>query len=256
MRASHSNRQQEILGFLENRDSARVEELSSILSVSSATVRRDLDIMNDMGLVIRTHGGARSNRHGLKSGCERSFFEKGITNSAEKRRIASFAATLIEDNETIFLNSGTTTLFFLEELHVPARIVSNNAASILSRKNPDVDLILVGGEYRDQSKSFVGDFALDNIRNVNADACVLGANSMSISRGITTSVLGEMGINKMMIANTMKRVILLVDHSKFESLSSFQFTSMEEIDVLVTDDRTPQQIIRELEKKNIEVFVV
>ena len=250
-----SNRHQRILETLKTAESVRVDDLSRLLDVSSVTIRRDLDALDRKGLLMRTHGGARKLESPIASEPERSFFEKGIVNTGEKQRIANLAAGLIEENEIVFLNSGTTALFFLEALRKHIRVVTNNAASIVCRRDASVGLLVLGGEYRKQSRSFVGDFALNAIRGVHSTTTVLGTNGLSLEKGLTTSVLPECGVNQSMIENTRGKVMVLADFSKIEHISNFVSAPLNDIDILVTDDKTPQSVINELKDREIEVFV-
>jgi len=251
-----SNRHQQILSFLRQKENVRVDELSESLGVSSVTIRRDLDTLDRKGLLMRTHGGAKKLDAFIDTQPERSFFEKGIVNTSEKMRIARFAASLIQENEILFLNSGTTALFFLEAVKKPVRIITNNAAAIVSAKDPSVELFILGGEYRDQSRSFVGDFALNAIKNIHSNTTILGTNGLSLEVGLTTSVMSECSVNQAMIGNTRGKVIVLADFSKIQHVSNFVSAPLDDIDVVVTDDKTPDAVIDNLKARNIEVYVV
>lgn len=250
-----ANRHRRILSTLKETDTVRVDELSRLLDVSAVTVRRDLDTLDARGLLIRTHGGARKLHTPIASEPERSFFEKGIVNTEEKKRIAVLAAGLIGEDEILFLNSGTTALFFLEALQHRVRVVTNNATSIVCRRDASVGLLVLGGEYREQSRSFVGDFALNAIRGVHSSTTVLGTNGLSLEKGLTTSVLAECGVNQSMIENTQGKVIVLADFSKIEHVSNFVSAPLDDIDVVVTDDKTPRPVIEELRSHEIEVLI-
>jgi len=251
-----SNRHRQILGFLRKKENVRVDELSESLGVSSVTIRRDLDTLDRQGLLLRTHGGAKRLDVFIDSQPERSFFEKGIVNTVEKTRIARFAASLINENEILFLNSGTTTLLLLEAITKPVRIITNNAAAIVCAKDPAVELFILGGEYREQSRSFVGDFALNSLKGIHSNTTILGTNGLSLDVGLTTSVMPECSVNQAMIGNTRGKVIVLADYSKIQHVSNFVSAPLDDIDVIVTDDKTPNTIIEALKARDIEVHVV
>jgi len=159
-----AQRQQKILDFLGARGEARVAELSEGLGVSEITIRRDLDFFFGNGVIERFHGGARLVK---KSVTESKFEGKGSLHADEKEEIGARAADLIADGQTIFVNAGSTTLCLLRRLaDRSVRVITNNAAAVSAKKQPGVELILTGGEYREQSRSLVGEFALRTIKEI------------------------------------------------------------------------------------------
>ncbi|MDH7483734.1 MAG: DeoR/GlpR family DNA-binding transcription regulator, partial [Spirochaetales bacterium] len=165
------DRREKILEIVNARGRASVQELAAALDTSEITIRRDLAELSSAGLIQRSHGGAVSNRSGeMPEPTERFFNEKDVLNIEEKKRIAARAAQLIQDGQTVFMNSGTTTLCFLRALQGRRiRVITNNAAAIGLDPGPGVELVILGGEYREQSRSLVGEFTLQAISNVYAD---------------------------------------------------------------------------------------
>ena len=147
-------RHKKILELLFRKNAVSAEELAREFGVSRITIRRDLDTLAADKLLERTRGGAilASNPH-----LEAMFEEKNSLAQREKRLIGKFAASLVGEHDTVFLNGGSTTLEVLR--HMGGRkstVVTNNAAALSLPPNPDVELILLGGEYRPQSKSLHG----------------------------------------------------------------------------------------------------
>jgi DeoR family fructose operon transcriptional repressor len=250
------DRQMRILEILREQGIVRVEELSGELAVSPVTVRRDLDFLYKKGFLVRNHGGASP--VGLQSDIfpERKLAEKGILNIAEKSRIAERAAELILDEEILFMNSGSTVLFFLRALkRKKIKVITNNAAAIGYPRDPLVELMILGGEYRDQSQSLVGEFALNTIRDIYSNHTILGTNGLSLERGLTTSVYQECSINQAMIRNTHGKVIVLADSTKLGKISNFVSSSLSSVQVLVTDDKCPEDFRRKLEDQGIQVLI-
>lgn len=250
-----SNRHQRILEIVKKDNSVRVDTLSRLLDVSSVTIRRDLDTMDRIGLIMRTHGGARKLESPAASQPESTFFEKGIINIDEKYQIARMAVNLVQNDDIVFLNSGTTTLCFLEVLKTQSRIITNNAASIICNKDPKVELLVLGGEYRERSRSFVGDFALNAIKGIHSKITILGVNGLSQEKGLTTSVISECSINQSMIENTTGHVIVLADYSKIDHISNFVSSPIESIDILITDNKAPEKALESFKSKGIEVII-
>ena len=187
---------------------------------------------------------------------ERKFSEKGIINIAEKQRIAKKAASLIRDDEIIYINSGSTVLYFIQALHDKrVKIITNNAGAISCEKGKDLELVVLGGEYREQSQSFVGMITIENIQNINSTHTILGINGFSLDRGLSTSVLQECSVNQAMIANTNGKVIVLADHSKIGHNSNFVTATLDMIDILITDELTPKEVLTQIRDKGIEVII-
>ncbi len=256
VRAIAYNRHLHILDALKEQGSVRVEDLSQDLGVSDVTIRRDLDYLNEKGLLLRTHGGANATPARKDFLQESGFAEKGTINVAEKQRIGEKCAELVRAHEIVFLNSGSTALFFLRAVHQQqVKVITNNAAAIQCTVDPAVEVMYLGGEYREQSRSFVGEFALNTIRDIYSHYTVLGTNGISIDRGITTTVYQECAINQAMIENTQGKVIVIADHTKLGRISNFVSAPLNAIDILITDTQCPAEFRSELESRGITVIL-
>lgn len=245
-----------ILDILNERRQARVEELSAELAVSPVTIRRDLDYLYGKGYLVRRHGGAMPVASGVDSAPEKKLEEKDVLNIDEKTRIAECATSLVKEGDTLFMNSGSTILAFIRALEDrKVKIVTNNAAAITIRRNPSIELFILGGEYREQSRSLVGEFALAAIRNIYSGLTFIGTNGLSLERGLTTSVYQECSINQAMIANTHDKVIVLADSTKMGKVSNFVSSPLSAIDIVITDEGCPEDYRRGLEAIGIEVII-
>lgn len=250
------NRHLHILDALKEQGVVRVEDLSRDLGVSGVTIRRDLDYLNSKGLLLRTHGGANAiaGREDILQ--ESAFNEKGTINVPEKERIGARCAELIQNNDIVFLNSGSTALFFLQALsEKKVKVITNNAAAIQCSLDPRVEVMYLGGEYREQSRSFVGEFALNTIRDIYSHFTVLGTNGISIDRGITTTVYQECAINQAMIDNTHGQVLVIADHTKLGRVSNFVSAPLTVIHTLITDSLCPPEFRSALEARGINVII-
>jgi DeoR/GlpR family transcriptional regulator of sugar metabolism len=249
-----AQRQQKILEFLEERGEARVAELSEGLGVSEITIRRDLDLFFDNGLIERFHGGARLVAKSVK---ESKFEVKGSLHAEEKEAIGKRAAELIADGQTIFVNAGSTTLCLLRRLadrHL--RVITNNAAAPSVAEDSEMELILAGGEYRHTSRSLFGDLAVATISQIHANACVLGTNGISVKHGLTTSVYPEAAINRLMVDRCNGKVIVVADGSKVGAVSNFTSLPLSSVDVFVTDASADPAELRAISEAGVEVVVV
>ena len=251
-----SNRHIRLLDILKRRGSARVDELSEMLSVSPVTIRRDLDYLSRKGVLERHHGGARLVKVPVNGLPERDFSEKGGSMAAEKKAIAKKALELLDDNEIIFANSGSTTLSFIESLKEKRlKVFTNNAWSITTHQGPDVELMILGGEYREQSRSIVGIMTLEALENIHSNKTFLGSNGVSLEKGLTTTVQQECSINQAMVRNTNGPVIVLADHTKIGRISNFVSTPPDHIDILITDSGCSIENIEKFREAGIRVLV-
>lgn len=228
-------RQSMIVDLIKRDGLVTVESLSKKLDVSVITIRRDLSVLEETGVLERTHGGAV-----FAKPIEREFnySEKDRFNKEQKERIGKTAAALVEDGDTVFINSGSTTyqvIRFLEDKK-DVHIVTNNAAAVADfGGRPGVELILTGGVFRHQSNCLIGDFAMNTVNMVVASKIIMGVDGMSFKEGLTSPVYQEAGITKAMIDRTQGQVICVADFSKIGKVTNFVTAPLSVVDILVTD---------------------
>jgi len=247
-------RHKKILEMLYQRKSVSADELAAEFSVSKITIRRDLDALAGDKLLERTRGGAVS-ISGL--GLEEFFEQKDHSAKKEKSLIGRYVASLISENETLFVNAGSTTLELVRHLQgKKVAVATNNAACLSLELDPRMELILLGGDYRALSKSLVGDMTLTALHSIYSSTTVLGINGVSIKKGCTTAVHQETSINRAMIENSSGKVIVVADHTKMNTVSSFLTCPLNRIDLLVTDWMAPLSFCEELEQAGLRVVRV
>ena len=254
--ASISNyRHKKILEMLYQRKSVSADELANEFGVSKITIRRDLDALAGESFLERTRGGAVSIA-GLR--LEEFFEAKDHVAKREKAAIGRYVASaLIAESETAFINAGSTTLEVVRHLQgKKVRVVTNNAACLGLDLDPQLELILLGGDYRAQSKSLVGDLTIAGLHSIFSSVTVLGINGVSIRKGCTTAVHQETSVNKAMIENSGGKVIVVADHTKMNCVSSFLTCPLARIDMIVTDWMTPLSFCKELEEAGLSVVRV
>lgn len=252
-----SNRNTFILRELRQAGAVSVEDLRDKLEVSLATVRRDLQELEDRGLLRRTHGGAipiepmiyEAFRH------DRSFQEQVGSCAEEKRRIALAAAELISPGDTIALTAGTTTTEVVRSLPTNGGItvVTNtvNVAMELSKRK-DIHVFVTGGHLRGEWFSLVGAEAIANMSRVFVDLLFIGVNGIDAQRGLTCINGDEVEINRSMVQQA-KRKIAVADHSKLGVVTRWQICPAESIDMLITDCGATDKMIAPFLAKKIEV---
>lgn len=247
-------RHKKILELLYQKSAVSAEELAAEFGVSKITIRRDLDALAADMLLERTRGGATI----LSSPqFEALFAEKDSTAKREKRLIGKYAASLAKEQDTIFLNAGSTTLEVLRHLgDNKVRVVTNNAAATALDPSPNVELIMLGGEYRPQSKSLFGELTLTGIRHIFSSLTILGINGISIKKGFTSAVYQETTVNGAMIENSSSRIVVVADHSKMNTVSSFLTCPLSRVDLVITDWQSPPSFLDELREAGVTVAVV
>lgn len=189
------------------------EDLRSELGVSLVTVRRDLDALEQSGLVIRTHGGALINS--LRP--ERSIPERQDTNALAKAEIAVAAAGLVPPGATVLLDAGTTTSRLAAELAGIAglTIVTTgvNVLAVLAEANTDATVISAGGTLRKVNQALLGPFAENVVRSIYADIAFIGSDCVDSSRGLSSRTSEQNAMKSLMIRQA-RRPIIVADSSK------------------------------------------
>ncbi len=234
-----------ILEYLKENKKATVAELCAAFNVSGATIRNDLRELENSNLLVRAHGGAIVKS---KTGLELDSKQKEVQSLPEKQRIAEAAERLIEDGDTIVLDTGTTTLELARILSRKKNLtVVTNDIMIVSvlEDMEQVNIILMGGVVRKRFHCTVGMSSQEILSGLAVDKAFMGANSFSIEKGATTPDIFQAERKKGMIS-IATQVILLCDSGKMGKNSFAQFASLEEIDILVTDS------IGESDKKRLE----
>lgn len=246
-------RLERIVEHLRLRRFARVNELCSELGASPATVRRDLATLERSGRLRRLHGGAMIAEAHLD---EPAFDDKTTVSAAEKDRIARAALGFIGRNDTVFLDGGSTILALAGLLgsRPEITVVTNSlrVASALAGGGPN--LILIGGELRQRSQTFVGPLTRCMIDQINVDKAFMGTMGLTPD-GLSTTDPRE-AFTKECIMRRATQVILLADHTKMDKVSFVRFGACDDLDVLITDSSTPPKVLQPLRKRGIEVLTV
>ena len=249
---SVEERKERILELLQKEGKVRCAELSRLFSISEVSVRNTLSAMEQEGLVERTHGGAVL-ASAVKG--DRHYLERKGRYTEEKRRIAKQIAGMIQSGETLFVNSGTTTLFVVEELQKLSAltIVTNSIPMAMEFSDyPNFNIILLGGNI-DLTHSFTyGDDALAQLRKYRADKLILSIDGISLEKGLTTYYFQEVAINKMMMER-VERNIVAADFSKIGAESFSYVTDISQVDCLVTNASANTGELQKLRDAGIEI---
>lgn len=251
------HRQALILQAVRSDGSARVSDLTQQLGVSDMTIRRDLEVLARDGLVEKVHGGAVL--PGAPGSHEPGFEDKLVIERSEKTSIARAAATLIRPGTAVALSAGTTT-FGLAQclLDIPSLTIVTNSLRVASlfsgNRAPDGPSVVLTGGLRTPSDALVGPVADLTIKSLHFDTLFLGCHGIDIEAGLTSPNLAEAETNRAFI-KVARRVVVLADHTKWGVISLASFATLDDVDVLVTDEVLPAEGRAIAAEKDIEILV-
>ncbi|GII03796.1 DeoR/GlpR family DNA-binding transcription regulator [Planobispora takensis] len=249
-------RQQAILERVRNHGGVRVADLVRDLGVSDMTIRRDLEVLAERGLLEKVHGGATAAGPGSTE--EPGFAAKSVRQQAEKEAIARQAATLVRPGTAIALSAGTTTWTLAHLIaDVPELTVITNSiriADVFHRSpRPDRTVVLTGG-VRTPSDALVGPVAVAAIRGLHVDTLFLGVHGMSVRAGFTTPNLLEAETNRELVASA-HRLVVPADHSKWGTVGISTIAGLEEAHVVISDSGLPEEARDELSSRAGELII-
>lgn len=233
-------RQAVILERVRATGAVKVSDLVAEFSVSDMTIRRDLELLADRGLVSKVHGGATAMHPGSTD--EPGFAAKAIRQRAEKAAIAVRAAELVKSGTAIALSAGTTTAELAQRLvDVPDLTVVTNSipvADVFYRAGRTDQTVVLTGGVRTPSDALVGPVAVAAIRSLHLDILFLGVHGMSERAGFTTPNLMEADTDRALVA-AAERLVVLADHTKWGTVGISSIAALSDADVLVTDTGLP-----------------
>lgn len=245
-------RRKEILDLLNAEGHATVNMLCDRFKVSPATIRKDLNDLESMKQLKRTHGGAIS----MQALPELTSREKMGLHAAQKKAIAKKAMEFICPGQTIAIDTGTTTVE-LAQLMTEMRdvtIITNDIKVAYSlEENSKLNIVFLGGTVRRGFHCTVGQAAIDQMSRLHVDTLFLATNAMDADWGLSTPSIEMADIKHIMIKNAHRR-ILLADSSKMNSKSLAKFALLQEIDILITDSGIDDDSVRALKEADIRVI--
>ncbi len=248
----HLPRHEEILKILTRLRSISVQELTTRLNVSEVTIRKDLNTLEEMGYIIRSHGRASLAED---SRALRTLSTRKSINIEEKRKIAIKARSLIKEGDTIYLDTGSTCRYLAEEIKNMSLRVITNAIDVMNVliEEPGISLLSLGGSYRKEAGSFLGPVPVEALKGFQIETCFIGASGI-LSRGVFSSQnIMESQLKQQVLAVSGRRVVL-ADSTKFGRSAFSVFARAEDVDILITDSgyKTPEDLI----KTGLEVIIV
>jgi DeoR family transcriptional regulator, aga operon transcriptional repressor len=249
-------RRRKILQMVEKDGQVTITDLARRFKLSAVTIRADLDALSENGSIMRSHGGAvrrnESQDYPLRL--------KATLHRSEKIRIGQAAGQLVRPNETIILDSGTTTAEIARHLKEkklrPLTVITNALNISLDLADaPGISVIVVGGLLRPVSYSLVGPQAEAMLRDLHADRLFLGVDGFDLDAGPSTPDVLEAQLNSCMV-RVAKEITVVADSTKLGRQSVSRIGPMERINRLITDRRAPAEFIEALRKRGVLVTLV
>ncbi len=233
------DRHEKILKIIELLRTVSVGDLKERLEVSEVTIRKDLTFLEDNGLIIRTHGGARLAQDANRM---RNLNVRERENPGIKQAIARRAAQLIQEGDTVYLDSGSTCQALAEEIRDTRRSVRviTNALPIMNILAPaeSVSLYTIGGSFRREAGSFVGPLSLANLEDYQIETGFVGATGFSMKGVFSSQNVIESRLKQAVLDSSRRRVVL-ADSTKADVRAFSVFARPGSVDILITDSGCP-----------------
>ncbi len=238
---------------VQNMKKVSVAELSKKCSVTEETIRRDLDKLEQEGVITRIHGGAIWNADIQKEGIH--FYRRLTKHLREKQDIARKTAILLEGKNTIIADSSTTVVEALKLIpdNRDVTIVTNSTEVFREFQQSSLNIISTGGEFNKKSLSLQGQLAKTNIAKYNVSIALISCKSLNIEKGVLDSNESEAEIKKIMLEQA-EEVALLVDHSKFDQTAFVCLIDLKSVDYIITDRRPSDTWISYCQENGIQLI--
>lgn len=246
-------RQEKILQYINETKKANTDQLAEKFNVSKVTIRRDIDILAEKGLIIKTHGGAVSLNSSLQ--LEIPYSSKAVANLPEKRAIGITASSFIEDGDIIILDSGSTTLEIAKNINQSNVTVLTNDIKIAMELAPkkNVQVMVCGGTLNDAVYTLIGNMSIDFFQKIHVNKTFLSCDAVDINFGVSNRTYEEADIKNAMI-QAASEVIMVADSSKFNKRVFCKLCDFSAIDKLITNSMSSSDI-NAISEKGVELII-
>lgn len=251
----NEERRRSIVEMLQREGRVLVANLARHFRTSQITIRKDLEVLDNQGLIHRTHGGALPVQPGAL--VDLTLREKEKQHREEKIRIAMAAAKMVEEGQSVLLDSGTTTTAIARALKdIKKLVVITNAMNIAAEvAGTNIEVILTGGVLRKNSFSLVGPVAEQSLRQLSADILFLGVDGFDTQLGIFTPNLFEAQVNRVMV-EISRKTVAVCDSSKFGRRSLCNIMPATAVHHVITDKNITKQELQALRDAGIKTTLV
>lgn len=244
-----------IADLLDKRGKLSLEQLVEYFpDVSLMTLRRDLVLLEQQERIIRVRGGAMSVKEVQKVSGE-AYVKKTATHTDEKIEIARKAASLIEEHASLFMDGGTTSMYLAKELpDIPLHVFTNGlAVAVELSKKKNYDVTIFGGQVLKDNLTTISSVTKAYFENTNFEIAVMSSSAFTPENGFSCGAQIEADFLQE-VQKKAKAVYIMLDSSKVGKIMPHTFAYMDDIDVLITDGRFPEDMKKLFEEKNIVVM--
>lgn len=244
-------RQQAILHMLKNNHIVSVQDICHKTKSSESSIRRDLQLLEENGMLERVHGGARMIQN-LQH--EPDMVGKTTQHPQEKQAIAQCAASHVRPNDVIFLDAGTTTLAMIDFLvDIPhIKVVTNGVLHAYTLSDRNIETFMVGGKLKTNTKALVGTQALNELAHMHFNKAFLGANALSITEGYMTPDPEEAAVKALALQQADKGFVC-ADASKLDQVSFIQIAPLKAATLISNSCKTIAQYREKTEVKEVKI---
>lgn len=253
------DRRKAIFDLIEQKDEISIHELEALFpEVSSMTLRRDLDYLENEHKIIKIKGGAKSLTHlsrSLLQDVEGDYAQREFLNADKKRIIAEKAAALAEVGRSIFIDAGSTMMQLARNLRSGRFSMITNGVNVALEmsQNKSATVNLVGGELNRNNLCVSGAGALEHIRDINIDIAFMAASCFSLENGFTNGSFDEYKLKQQIIAKA-KKTIILMDSTKIGKSMPYTFCRPEDVDILVLDQEPDEALLLTAKRAGMEII--
>ena len=250
------NRLRKIQELLEEQKSISINDLCKTFEVSKNTIRRDIAELEKNGIISKVYGGiVLQEQEAPKTTTDTAMAVE--SDKLHKQKIAQMAASLVEDDDVIYIDSGTTTMHmmpYLEDKHNITIVTASIHVINIAAASAKFNLIATGGTIYAPTKAFVGPSVINCLKDYNISKIFLASTGISVEKGATTASPLECDIKRYLVDKPAKK-ILMVDSTKIDSASLITFCNLDEIDCIVVDKELPIKYRDYFAKNNIKVII-
>ena len=236
-------RYQIILDYLKEHDAVTVTQLTEMLNSSESTIRRDLNALNEEGKLKKVFGGATSITHISRVPEELVSYRESVMRE-EKERIGRYAAAFINNDDFVYIDSGTTTSCFIDYItNDKATYVTNGVAHALKLLRKGLNAYLIGGRIKPVTEAIVGAEGIRGLENYNFTKAFMGTNGIDIQAGFTTPDIEEACVKEKAVQQSYMTYVL-ADHTKFHRVYPVTFSSLDTCCIIT--DKLPEESFSEI----------
>jgi len=248
-------RQKKILELVRSKGQIEFKELQKCFpDVAEITLRRDLEMLDKEKLLVRIRGGAKS-LESILNAWEDAFPNRMMEHKEEKKLIAEKAVTLIEEHQSVFLDSGSTATYLAQSIpDMEIEIFTTGLTCAMELCNLHKARVqLIGGKTNRNSYSTNGDISVSQILPLRFSIAFIGATGYMPGIGFVTTVADDFVLKRMIVQNS-KKVVIILDSSKENKDGTYIFAGLEDVDIIVSDGKFTQRAIEDFKKNNIAIL--